>query len=394
MKKLAALMLMVVLLTGLMSTVSHAEEPEILGDWYFYEYQDLDDYPGTVFKADTGTEFAGTDPIRFTVYSDGENLIAVDRSGGIPGRAQDCTWENGVLTIGCSRYSLEDGRLVRRLEYDGAVHCILTYARSPQEAPQIAGSVTRAYKSILTPADYDGTWELVKYGMNGAFADASDMDLQGSAVIENGKMTIVWTRAGVEKSYEIEFDSDLNEGRLYMIKNGTTSYIVSLLSDHTIILHVGLSQSQWVFRRKDAVSEETVRVTDGAFEETYASEEDWFATEGSRNRLAAMLLETAAASGLDPASVDADSPVWLCSLDGQPVLICQGTGAYKHYILSVGHGTDYRDQTPFFYFSWDECMSFEAYDPDRSLADVYVESVLSPLTGGSVWMVEIPSAMR
>ena len=46
MKKTVAFMLAVVLLTGLLGTVSLAENPEILGKWYFCEYEDLDNYPG------------------------------------------------------------------------------------------------------------------------------------------------------------------------------------------------------------------------------------------------------------------------------------------------------------------------------------------------------------
>ena len=392
MKKTVAFMLAVVLLTGLLGTVSLAENPEILGKWYFCEYEDLDNYPGRVFRANGVPDGAGGSPVWFAVYTDGENLIAVINRGGSSEQYSGCTWENGVLTIGFSEYVLENGKLVNRLEYDGAVHAVLTYARNPQET-QVAGSVSPIYSGVLTPADFNGAWDIVKYGMNGAFMDAGELNIQGGAVIKDGVMTITWTRDGVEKSFEIVFDPGLNDGRLYTVVDNSISYIVSLLSDHTILLNVGLYQSEWVFRRRDAVSEDVVRITDEAFEQAFAGNEDWYASEESRNLLARMLMEAAVQNGADPALISAGGDFCLCSLAGAPLLVCEGAGPAGHYIFSVGRGVDYRDQLPFVYYCWSESLAYKSADPAVSLVGNYVEEVLSPLTGSQIWKVEISSAV-
>ena len=61
---------------------------------------------------------------------------------------------------------------------------------------------------------------------------------------------LTFSRSGMEKSMDIIFDADLNMGRLYTVKNGSASYIVTILDENTVLLNIGLNEAQWVFCRE------------------------------------------------------------------------------------------------------------------------------------------------
>lgn len=382
MKKIVLMLTAVLCLTLACSAACAAGESteSILGNWYFSTYEDADNYPGTVFTADGADRY-------FTVYTDGTNLIAVDR-GNSGTNVRDAVLEDGVLTVGFNRYSLEDGKLVLRYK---TANITEVYTREPMD-PQLPNDMSRSYANALRPEHYNGTWIITKYGMNNAFTDAESMDLAGKAVIEDGKMKITWTRNGQEKSFEITFDPELNNGRLYTVVNDSVSYIVSLRNDHTILLNVGLNQAQWVLRKENVIDESTVYPDAPDFEEAYAAIAEGIETGETGNEAAALLLKTAIAGGLDPAAIKRDGPFYLALVaknPAMPLLVCEGTGEYENYLLSIGHGINAETKEPFVYYNWgDQFFTSLAY-PDESVTEYYRNEILPLVAGESVWPVQI-----
>ena len=393
MKKWLALFLVVSLFAMVLPAALAVESDyaQYLGAWYYVAYEDLDNYPGTVFQADGEIE-------KIAFYTDGENLIMVEEGRtGTENRAHKCSLEDGVLNAGIYRFMLENGNLVMKYEYDGAVHAKKIFAREPQQK-QIASSVSQAYQTFLTVASFDGAYDLVKYGTNDAYVDAEEMNMQGTAVIENGKLTITWVRNGVEKTFEIVFDPELNEGRLYTVINDAVSYIITMRYDGTLLLTVGLAQSQWLLQKKDRVSEETVHISDEAFEAALGAETDWWATEESRNRLASLLMAIAVKNGIDPELINWDAPIYLANLGTStgghlPLLICEGKGACANYILSIGRGVSMEDGKPFFYYQWENCMDIKyvmSYENKyQSVTEYQANEILYYISGKNVWPVTV-----
>ena len=347
-------------------------------DWYYASYENSELYPGIVFTADgTGEHFSVTG---------GEKLFLIDSRNGQRNEATEASVEGNVLTAGLDRFTLEDGKLVCR--YGPVTE---TYTRTPQEQ-QIPSDQTAAYADKLKPEHYNGTWTIVKYGTRNAFADAETMNMTGKAVIEDKKLTLTWTRDGQEKSFEITFDGELNKGRLYTVVNGSTSYIVSMLADHTVFLNVGLDESQWVMRKEKVISGETVYPEIPDFESAFAMREDWTATEETRNELARLLINAAVEGGADPAAIPTDGPFYLALMSGDaacPVLVCEGTGDYEYYLLSVGRGTFYETGEPFVYYHWTDYFFDSLRHPEETILEDYANGVLHGISNGQIWPVRI-----
>ncbi len=347
-------------------------------DWYFSTYEDSEDYPGIVFKADGGREY-------FSVTS-GEKMYVIDHRNGSTAGAKEASVEDGVLTVGVEKFTLEDGKLVCRY---GPV--TRTYSREPQER-QIPQDMSAMYADSLRPEHYNGTWTIIKYGMNNAFADAETMNIIGKAVIEDGKITVTWTRNGKEKSFERTFDEELNRGCLYTVVDDTVSYIVSLRKDHTILLNIGANQVQWVMRREHVIDESTVHPDVPGFEQAFAEREDWTVSEETRNELADLLFSAGVTGGVDPAVIRMDGPFYLALIEkkaGYPVLICEGTGEYKYYLLSVGRGVDQKTGEPFVYYNWKDCFFSNLIDPEKTIAEYDKDEILKIVCGDKIWPVQI-----
>lgn len=377
MKKIAVILTVILMMT-LVSFTACAEEENILGTWYFSTYEDSEAYPGTVFTADGANSY-------FTVYSDGENLVMVDHRDFGSG-TREATWEDGALTAGYDKFVLEDGKLVRRY---GPVTEV--YTREPQEN-RIPADKTPYYAKALRPEHYNGTWIITQYGMNNAFINAEDMNLSGKAVIENGKMTLTWTRDGKEKSAEITFDAETNNGRLYTVVNNSTSYIVTLRADNTIMLTVGLYEGQWVMKKEHVVDESIIQLELPEFEEAFQAEKDWTVSDEKKNELASLLLNTAIANGLDPASVNMDGPFYLVLVGkeyGFPLLVCEGTGEYADCMLSVGRGVFRETKKPFVYYHWSDEFFTGLCCKGESFVDYHRENDLHAVAGDRIWAVQV-----
>ena len=361
------------------SGAEKTEETGILGTWYYASYEDSETYPGVVFTADGDDQY-------FSVYTDGEKLMMIDNRNGRRNEAREAAFGDGVLTAGYEEFTAEDGKLVRR--YGSVTE---TYTREPQ-APQIPQDMTRYYADALQPEHYNGTWTIVKYGTWNAFADAETMNMTGKAVIENGKITITWTRDGQEKTFELTFDEELKDGCLYTVVNGSTSYIISMRDDHTILLNVGLYQSEWVMRLENVVDETVVHPDVPGFEQAFAGREDWTSSDETRNELVRLLFEAAAAGGADPAAVRADGPFYLALVGGDPaypVLICEGTGDHANYLLTVGRGVYRETGEPFVYYHWTDRFFSSLENPEENIVENYVNEILSMVSGNRIWPVTV-----
>ena len=373
---LLAVFLCLILAAGLCGAEEKNKEENILGTWYYASYENTDDYPGTVFAADGAGQY-------FKVYTDGENLIVVDHTG-LRESTREAVYEDGLLTVGFDKYTLEDGRMVRRY---GPVTEV--YTREEQEN-RIPADVTNLYAKYLKPEHYDGTWVITQYGMNNAYVDAEDMGLSGKAVIRDRKITVTWTRNGREKSFEMAFDEELNNGRLYTVVDDAVSYIVTLRRDNTILLNVGLNQAQWVMKKENVVDESVIHPEVPGFEEAFAAKEDWTATEEGRNRLAELLLQAAVAGGVDPATIRTDGAFVLALLEkkaGSPVLFCEGCGEYKYCILAVGRGVSLETGEPFVYFHWSDEFFTAIQHPDQPTIWYEQEEILPIVAGDQIWEV-------
>ena len=357
-----------------------AEKPaagSILGTWYYSSYENSETYPGIVFLADGGDRC-------FTVLTGGENLKVEDRRNG-EAKNRDAKFEDGILTVGYDSFALEDGKLVLRY---GSVTEV--YTREQRER-QIPADLTVYYADGLRPEHYNGTWIITQYGMNNAYTDAETMGLAGKAEIRDGKITVTWTRNGQEKSFEQAFDPELNRGRLYTVVNNAVSYIVSMRADHTILLNVGLNQAQWVMKKENVPAGETVRLDLPEFEETFSGKEDWTASEETRNELAGLLLKAALENGADPEGIRMDGSFCLALKGGPayPVLVCEGTGNYEHFVFTVGRGVQYDTKEPFVYYSWEDGFLTELAHPGMTAAEYQRNEMLPFICGDRVWEVQV-----
>ena len=218
------------------------------------------------------------------------------------------------------------------------------------------------------------------------------MGLVGKAVIEDSKMEITWTRNGQAKNFEITFDPELNNGRLYTVVNDSVSYIVSLRNDHTILLNVGLNQAQWVLRKENVIDESTIYPDAPDFEEAYAAIAERVATGETRNEAAALLLKAAIAGGLDPAAIKRDGSFYLALITenpDMPLLICEGTGEYEHYLLSIGHGINAETKQPFVYYNWGDQFFNALAHPEETVTEYYRNEVLPLVAAESIWPVQV-----
>ena len=354
-----------------------AEEAELLGTWYYASYEDSDKYPGIVFTADGEGDY-------FSVFTDGERLMLIDSRDGRKNEAREAALEDGVLTAGWEKFTLEDGKLV--LRYGSVTE---TFTREPQER-QIPADRSGMYAKSLRPEHFNGTWTITKYGTRNAFADAETMNIIGKAVIEDGKITVSWTRNGKEKSFERTFDEELNRGCLYTVVDDTVSYIVSMKADHTLLLTIGLEEVQWVMRRENVIDETPVHPDAPGFEQAFAGKEDWSVSEESREELAVLLLRAALADGVDPTAIRADSPIYLGLISkdpGFPILICEGTGEYKDYLLTVGRGVKRETGEPFVYYHWTDCFVNSLAYPEKTIAEYYKDETLHLVCGDKIWSV-------
>ena len=348
--------------------------------WYLSTYENSEENPGIVFKADGADSF-------FSVYKNQENMIMVDHRYS-DSWTREAAIENNVLTVGFESFEMENGKLVSCY---GPVRKV--YAREPQEK-QIPYDRSKAYADKLLPQHYNGAWIITKYGTNNAFADVETMNLSGEAVIEDCRITVSWTRDGKDKSFEQTFDRELNDGRLYTVVDDAVSYIVSMLDDHTILLNVGLNQAQWVMRRKDVIDESVVHPEAPGFEQVFAEKSDWTASEETRNELANLLLSTVIADGVDPAVIRKDGSFYLALMYGDPaypLLICEGTGDYSNYLLSVGRGISQYTKEPFVYYHWEDCFFSSLDHPEKSITDYNADETIKLVAGDSIWPVRIDS---
>ena len=231
----------VLLAVSIMTPVAAETYNDWLGRWYLYSFQDPVLYPDTIFLAGDETEYIG-------IYSDGTDIIAVfnNECGYLERSVRDCIWEGDTMTC-MGSYTLKEGQLIRKLEYNNVVEAIYVYTREKPE--NLFANFHQMYYPLSSANDVDGTWNISRYGMNRAYVDADDMSMSGIAVFDNGKLTMTWTRDGVDKNAEIQFDSELNNVRLYTVINDSTSYIVTKVSSDTLILNIGLNSTQWVFTR-------------------------------------------------------------------------------------------------------------------------------------------------
>ncbi len=354
-------------------------ENDICAKWYYSTYEDAENYPGIVFIADGNDSY-------ISVYKNADGDYLLENHSDNNTDVKTAVFEDQTLTAGYEKYMLEDGKLIQRY---GSV--TKTYARKPQDR-QIPADRTSAYANYLLPEHYNGTWLIKKYGMNNAFADADTMKLSGKAVIDNGKLSMTWSMNNTEKQLEIDFDQELNKGRLYTVVDGMRSYIVSIRSDHTILLNIGLNQAQWVLQKENAVSEETVRVDSPGFEDAFAENSDWTASEETRNSLAKLLLDTVISHGVDPAVINTDGLSCLALITGDPetpVLVCEGTGDYANYILSVGRGISQETQKPFIYYQWEDYFFSGLLHPKETIMDYYRNEILPLVAENNIWPVEI-----
>ena len=354
-------------------------EEDICSKWYYSTYEDAENYSGITFIADGDENY-------IAVYrnADGDYLLEKHSDNNVDVRS--AAFEDKTLTAGYEKYTYEGGKLIQRY---GSV--TKTYTREPRDR-QIPVDRTGGYADLLLPEHYNGTWLITKYGMDNAFADAAAMNLSGKAVIDNGKLIMTWTRNDTGNQFEIDFDSELNKGRLYTVVDGRLSYIVSMRADHTILLNIGLNQAQWVLRKENIVSEETVHADAPGFEEAFAGNSDWTASEETRNSLAKLLLDTVVSVGVDPAAINMDSPSCLALIGGNPgmpVLVCEGAGDYENYILHIGRGIFQETQEPFFYYSWEDRFFSRLLNPEETNVDYYRNEILSIVAGNSTWPVEI-----
>lgn len=240
MKRIVAFFLPLMLALSVLAPCAFAEDPaDVLGTWYLVGYQDLDNYPNVTFRGNGDDDF-------FTVYTDGETYILVDDNDSV---SKGYEYKDGILRNeklpGFMDYKLEGDQLILVYADEGVEHAIFTYGRQPLDR-QVAMN-QRDWISCANVTDFDGEWTITKYGMNGAFVDAAELNMEGKATIENGHMTLTWTRDGVQKNAELTFDEELNQGRLYMILNDSTSYIVTKTDANTLVMNIGLNQVQWVF---------------------------------------------------------------------------------------------------------------------------------------------------
>ena len=353
MKKLMSI-LMAAVLMALMLPFAAAEDEavKLLGTWYFVEQQD-DAFPGVTFTANGEVN-------SFTVYTDGEKLISVIHQQDAEDHIAACVYEDGVLKAD-SLYALEGDRLVASF---GSIKQI--YAREAAER-RIPYSLSETVKGI-TAEDYNGVYDLVQYGKNNAFANAEEIGLTGEASIIDGKMMLKWSKDGDEKEAEITFDSELDRGRLYTVADGVKSYIVSILSDGTLYLNIGLNEMQWILKNRNKIGEETEHLQSARFEEAYADRTDWFATEESRAQIAKLLLQEAP----DKDKIETNGSVYLMSVAGAPLVLCEGKGENRNYIFSIGRGYS-QDTGAFIYYDWRFALNYKDESADKSILDKYVE---------------------
>lgn len=356
MKKLMSLLIAAVMMT-LMIPFASAEDDvsKVLGTWYYVQLQD-DAYPGTTFATNGESD-------SFTIYTDGENLISViHQPAGEDRLVKNCTYQNGVLKADFE-YTLDGDMLVASI---GGLK--LFYAREPQERI-IRVSISES-SARVTPEDFNGVYDVIQYGEHNAFVNADEIGLSGEAEITDGKLVIKWAlNQGEEQKAEISFDSELNLGRLYTVVNESTSYIVSILSDGTLFLNVGLYEAQWILKKRNAPdTDEVYHLTNEVFEEAYQKEKDWFATEESRNQIAAMLLKEVP----EKEKIDTEGSVYLMSVGGAPLLLCEGQGENRNYIFSIGRGFS-EEEGAFIYYSWKYALNYKSADESKTLLDSYIE---------------------
>ena len=382
MKKLISALIILVFSLQMLVCGFAEVETDIIGTWYLIEYQDLDNYPGITFRGN------GTDD-NITVYTDGEKFLMVENNLILNNHVIFCEYSNGILD---GKYKLEGDQLIWVVNYEDQDHAIYTYARQPKER-QVGNYIYSSYP-CSSISDFDGTWEIVKYGTYGAFVDAHEIISEGQVSFENGKMIASWIRDGNEEGLDITFNDELNKSRLYTVINDN-SYIVSRLDYDTLVLDVGLNQLLLVLHRDNPISTEVVRTDSEVFDSIYLQQENWYADYDSRNMLASMLLKEAIKDGQSEDNFDLDSTVYLVDLLGHPLVICGGKDLYADYIFSVGRGTrTMEDGSPFIYYEWELYPRFnlpysENNQDSLALSDLYVkEGVLSMLTK-DIWPVEV-----
>jgi len=214
---------------------------EWLGKWYLYSFQDLTLYPNTVFFAGDETEY-------IEIYTEGSGLVAAfnNEGGYLEQTVRNCVIDGNTMHC-MGTYTLENKQLIRKMEYDGKVEAIYVYTH--EKPKNRFADFDRSYLPLESVNDIDGTWTISQFGMNRAYADASDMSMSGTAVFDNGKLTMSWSRDGVEKNSVIEFGRELDKGRLYTVVNEKATYTVTRLSENTLLLNIGLNSVQWVFTK-------------------------------------------------------------------------------------------------------------------------------------------------
>ncbi len=254
MKRLASVLLTMMLCAALISGTAFADDETILGVWYQAEHE-YPQYPGVSFVDNGALE-------SINVYSNGSDYIVVvdnDPQAYIlfPPDVVDAYtahFKDGVLKFSGRELVLSDGKLTYTSYLGDKLFSVTTYTREPREAilPYYTSATSDKSSGYVDySADfYNGQYVLKMYGMYNAYSDAAAMNMEGTAVISDRHMTVNWTRDGVDKSFEITFDEEMNKGRLYTVVDNH-SYVVSVVDyPNTIMLNVGMEQAQWVFEKE------------------------------------------------------------------------------------------------------------------------------------------------
>ena len=94
---------------------------------------------------------------------------------------------------------------------------------------------------------------------------------------------------------------------------------------------------------------------------------------------------------MDPAEVGTDGPAFLALVGGDPaypVLVCEGTGEYENYMLTVGRGIPMETGDPFVYYHWTDCFFSRLVYPEESASEHYAHEILSIVAGEQIWPVQ------
>ncbi len=237
-------------LSAVCALSSAAEESSVLGKWYVTsrEYPDL--YPGVIFQENGALEAVD-------IYYNGADYLVVEenqpddavRASSM--EARPAVYQDGMLSYSGHELILKEDGLTETVTTGQT--SVIRYGREPKD------KILPNYRSLLqerasgwteyTAEDYEGAYVLTMYGMNNAFATAAEMNLTGTGVIRDRHMTIVWVINGVTKSFEIDFNEELNKGRLYTVMDDHSYVLEKLDEEGRIILNVGMEQSQWIFEK-------------------------------------------------------------------------------------------------------------------------------------------------